>query len=54
MWFTKVVPKKKLLVVSDSSYELDWIRGVSLHDFLLEGDTFDFIKEWALPQSAQL
>lgn len=49
LWFTKVFPKKKLTVISQSQYENSWIRGITMHEFLMEGVTFDFIREWTDP-----
>ncbi len=37
-WFPRTLPKAHLTVVSDSSYETDRIRGVTMHAFLLGDD----------------
>jgi uncharacterized protein len=46
LWFTKVFPNEKLTVISESRYENSWIRGITMHEFLMEGITFDFIQDW--------
>lgn len=49
LWFKKTFPNKKLTVISASAYEHDWIIGKTIHQFLMEGPTFDFIQEWTDP-----
>lgn len=48
-WFPKIFPGKKLTVICDSKFETDFMRAISLHDFLMEGDCLDFIREWEDP-----
>jgi predicted AAA+ superfamily ATPase len=51
-WFTKSFPKKKLTIICDSTFETESIRAITLHDFLLEGDCLDFIRNWDDPLTA--
>jgi predicted AAA+ superfamily ATPase len=41
-WFTRVFPKEKLTVISESTFETQNIVGISLHDFMMAGDCLPF------------
>ncbi len=49
LWFTKVFPKKKLLVIAENAMENDWFKAQNIHDFMMDGVTFDFIRDWDDP-----
>ncbi len=36
-WFPKIFPKKRLTVICNTPFETDQIRGITMHQFLLEG-----------------
>lgn len=36
-WFPRIFPKRHLTVVCSTPFETDQVRGITLHDFLLEG-----------------
>ena len=51
-WFAKVFPGKKLTVVCSTPFEGRNVRGVTLHEFLMEGPCLDFIRDWETPGSS--
>lgn len=38
-WFAKIFPKKKLTVICETPFETKQVRGITLHQFLMEGKT---------------
>ncbi|MBI1860154.1 MAG: hypothetical protein HYR96_04455 [Deltaproteobacteria bacterium] len=48
-WFPKTFPGKKLSVICTTPFESDCVRGITIHDFLMEGACLDFIREWRDP-----
>ncbi|MFN8945232.1 MAG: ATP-binding protein, partial [Pseudobdellovibrionaceae bacterium] len=53
-WFSKSFPGKKLTIICESNFETQNIRAITLHDFLMEGDCLDFIREWSEPWNKKL
>jgi predicted AAA+ superfamily ATPase len=53
-WFHKVFPAKNLNALSQSSFESQKISGKKIHDFLMSGNTFDFIEGWHNPDHSKL
>ena len=37
-WFPKIFPRKKLTVICQTPFETSHVKGISLHQFLLEED----------------
>ncbi len=50
-WFPKVFPGKKLSVICATPFDSQFVRGITLHDFLMEGPCLDFIREWNEPET---
>lgn len=48
-WFANVFPKKKLTIVNKNVFETKNMTGITIHDFLMNGPTLDFIQEWEDP-----
>lgn len=50
-WFEKAFPRKKLTVICSTPFAGKNVRGITPHQFLMEGSCLDFIREWGDPQT---
>lgn len=50
-WFARSFPKEKLTIICESRFETENLRAITFHDFMMEGDCLDFVREWPDPQA---